>query len=236
MTSQPGFASCRATRPIPTEWEEPAVDSLAPRLPATQPAQDPEPQPPPLRSIHTSNFPAILQELGIALAVSTYQAGKLVLVRPEGDCLNTYFRGFHKPMGLAVSGDRLAVGRALARSRTRTASGASRPAAPLGSAVGARPGQQRGRAPVVRRRPTQHRRQCPRPAMAGRRPLFASLVSLALRVSVQPTLAHGYGSAHDTSRTRRHKEKRERMENLTLGSVRLPSGISMLLGPVRQTL
>jgi uncharacterized protein (TIGR03032 family) len=66
-----------------------------------------------LRSIHTSNFPAILQELGISLAVSTYQAGKLVLVRLEGDGLNTHFRGFNKPMGLAVSGDRLAIGTAL---------------------------------------------------------------------------------------------------------------------------
>jgi hypothetical protein len=40
-----------------------------------------------LRSLHTNNLPALLQELGISLAVSTYQAGKLVLVRPEGDCL-----------------------------------------------------------------------------------------------------------------------------------------------------
>jgi uncharacterized protein (TIGR03032 family) len=66
-----------------------------------------------LRSVHTSNFPGILQELGISLVVSTYQAGKLVLVRPEGDSLNTHFRGFHKPMGLAASGDRLAIGTAL---------------------------------------------------------------------------------------------------------------------------
>jgi hypothetical protein len=73
----------------------------------------PEPQPPPLRSIHTSNFTATLQELDISLVVSTYQAGKLVMVRPEGDCLNTHFRGFNKPMGLAVSGDRLAIGTAL---------------------------------------------------------------------------------------------------------------------------
>jgi hypothetical protein len=66
-----------------------------------------------LRSIHTSNCPALLHELGISLAGSTYQAGKLVMVRPGGDCLNTHFRGFNKPMGLAVSGDRLAIGTAL---------------------------------------------------------------------------------------------------------------------------
>jgi uncharacterized protein (TIGR03032 family) len=66
-----------------------------------------------LRSLHTSNFPVLLQELSISLAVSTYQAGKLVLVRSDGDCLNTHFRGFNKPMGLAVSGDRLVIGTAL---------------------------------------------------------------------------------------------------------------------------
>src|SRR3954470_2082084 len=65
---------------------------------------------PPLRSVHTSNFSVILRELGISLLVTTYQAGKLVMLRPDGDRLNTHFRGFSKPMGLAVDGDRLAVG------------------------------------------------------------------------------------------------------------------------------
>jgi uncharacterized protein (TIGR03032 family) len=65
---------------------------------------------PPLRSVHTSNFSAILQELGISVLVTTYQAGKLVMLRPDGDRLNTHFRGFNRPMGLAVDGDRLAIG------------------------------------------------------------------------------------------------------------------------------
>jgi uncharacterized protein (TIGR03032 family) len=68
---------------------------------------------PPLRSVHTSNFSAILQELGISVLVTTYQAGKLVMLRPDGDRLNTHFRGFGKPMGLAVDGDRLAIGTSL---------------------------------------------------------------------------------------------------------------------------
>jgi uncharacterized protein (TIGR03032 family) len=32
------------------------------------------------------------------------------MLRPDGDRLNTHFRGFSKPMGLAVEGDRLAIG------------------------------------------------------------------------------------------------------------------------------
>src|SRR5262249_2170570 len=53
---------------------------------------------------------AILQELGASILVTTYQAGKLVMLRPDGDRLNTHFRGFSKPMGLAIDGDRLAIG------------------------------------------------------------------------------------------------------------------------------
>ena len=64
----------------------------------------------PLRSIHTDNFSPILQELGASILVTTYQAGKLVMLRPDGDHLNTHFRNFSKPMGLAVDGDRLAIG------------------------------------------------------------------------------------------------------------------------------
>ncbi len=64
----------------------------------------------PLRAVHTPNFPALLRQLGASLLVTTYQAGKLVLVRDEGDHLNTHFRGFQAPMGMALNGDRLAVG------------------------------------------------------------------------------------------------------------------------------
>jgi uncharacterized protein (TIGR03032 family) len=69
--------------------------------------------PPPLRSVHTSNFSAIVQELGCSVLVTTYQAGKLVMFRSDGECLNTHFRSFSKPMGLAVDGDRLAIGTAV---------------------------------------------------------------------------------------------------------------------------
>jgi uncharacterized protein DUF4915 len=81
-----------------------------PAGPAPEPAPPTTEAPPPLRSVHTSNFHAILQELGISVLVTTYQAGKLVMLRPDGERLNTHFRGFSKPMGLAVDGDRLAIG------------------------------------------------------------------------------------------------------------------------------
>ena len=65
-----------------------------------------------LRSIHTTTFPQILDSFGISLAVSTYQAGKLVFLRRDEGVINTHFRSFQKPMGLAVGRERLAVGTA----------------------------------------------------------------------------------------------------------------------------
>jgi uncharacterized protein (TIGR03032 family) len=74
----------------------------------------PTPEPPPLRSVHTTNFGPLLGELGLSLLVTTYQAGKLVVLRQNDEgTLNTHFRAFPRPMGLAVAGDRLALGTAL---------------------------------------------------------------------------------------------------------------------------
>lgn len=66
----------------------------------------------PLRSVHTTNFPDILSQLGISLVVSTYQAGKLIVLRADGEAINTHFRIFKKPMGLAADRGRLAIGTA----------------------------------------------------------------------------------------------------------------------------
>ncbi len=64
----------------------------------------------PLRSVHTTNFPQLLQHFNASLLVTTYQAGKLVIVRADGDVINTHFRNFKKPMGMAIDGNRLAIG------------------------------------------------------------------------------------------------------------------------------
>ncbi len=64
----------------------------------------------PMRSVHTSNFAEILAYYGMSLLVTTYQAGRLVLLRNDNGVLNTHFRMFHKPMGLALTPNRLAIG------------------------------------------------------------------------------------------------------------------------------
>ncbi len=63
-----------------------------------------------LRSVHTSNLPALFDRLKISLVVSTYQAGKVILVRNDQGALNTHFRTFSKPMGLAADHARLTIG------------------------------------------------------------------------------------------------------------------------------
>ena len=96
--------------PRSTDTPDPGEPPMAeiPHLDAGPPGAAP-PQAP-LRAVHTPNFPAILRRLNASLLVTTYQAGKLVMVRDEGDHLNTHFRAFAAPMGLALRGDRLAIG------------------------------------------------------------------------------------------------------------------------------
>ena len=82
----------------------------ADHAPATTTTPVKTPEPPPLRSVHTTTFPELLKQLGISIAVTTYQAGKLLLLREDAGTLNTHFRSFIRPMGLAVTRGRIAVG------------------------------------------------------------------------------------------------------------------------------
>lgn len=63
-----------------------------------------------LASVHSAGFPELLHQLGISLLVSTYQAGKLVVLRADGDSVNTHFLGFNTPMGIAADANRIALG------------------------------------------------------------------------------------------------------------------------------
>jgi len=61
---------------------------------------------------HTDSFLELLEKLKISLMVTTYQAGSLVMLRPEAGVLNVHIRNFNRPMGLALNGHRLAIGTA----------------------------------------------------------------------------------------------------------------------------
>ncbi|HYU35006.1 MAG TPA: TIGR03032 family protein [Thermoanaerobaculia bacterium] len=62
------------------------------------------------RSVYTASVPSLLREIGASLLVSTYQSGRLIAVRADGDRLNTHFRSFASPMGIAVGPHYLAIG------------------------------------------------------------------------------------------------------------------------------
>jgi len=61
-------------------------------------------------SVHTQNFPKILEQLGISIAVTTYQAGKIILLRNENGTLNTHFSSFIRPMGMCANQQHLYLG------------------------------------------------------------------------------------------------------------------------------
>jgi len=61
-------------------------------------------------SVHTQNFPALLRELRCSLLVTTFQAGRVILMRPRDGSINTHFVALPRPMGLAADRERLFVG------------------------------------------------------------------------------------------------------------------------------
>ncbi|MFY9821499.1 MAG: TIGR03032 family protein [Thermoanaerobaculia bacterium] len=113
----------------------PEGDDLAPPLPEAKSAHLPFAAPTaasPLRSVFTSSLPAVLRQLGSSLLVSTYQSGRVIVVRAEGEALNTHFRSFPSPMGLALGPRYLAIGTARHVWEYRNVGAAARQLKPAG--------------------------------------------------------------------------------------------------------
>ncbi len=59
---------------------------------------------------YTPNFPELLLQLNCTLAISTFQAGKVIFISPKDENhLVQLPRTFHKPMGIAIEGNRMAI-------------------------------------------------------------------------------------------------------------------------------
>ena len=67
-----------------TDYQPPVTDGNPIETNAAEP-----PQPDPLRSVYTSSFGEILKQTGVSLVVSTYQAGKVILVRYDPETKTT---------------------------------------------------------------------------------------------------------------------------------------------------
>lgn len=70
----------------------------------------PEPKTGEFKHSHSPQFAEILERIGATLLVTTYQAGKLIVARARGGRIDTLLRSFEQPMGLAISGNKLAIG------------------------------------------------------------------------------------------------------------------------------
>lgn len=64
----------------------------------------------PFRSTATNNFASLLAKSGSSVLVTTYQTGRLLVLRERDGELNTHLRSFESPMGLAHRDGRLAMG------------------------------------------------------------------------------------------------------------------------------
>jgi uncharacterized protein (TIGR03032 family) len=62
------------------------------------------------RYVHTTGFAELLETLSMSIMVSTYQAGKLVLLRSCSGRVSMLLRTFEQAMGLAVGSGRVAIG------------------------------------------------------------------------------------------------------------------------------
>src|SRR5262245_57627547 len=63
-----------------------------------------------VRYEYSTNFPQLLSQLGVSLLVSTYQAGKVLVLGTWQGQLTISVHAFEQAMGLAVSPTALAVG------------------------------------------------------------------------------------------------------------------------------
>jgi uncharacterized protein (TIGR03032 family) len=68
------------------------------------------PNGPGFESGHTRSINDLLAKAKSSLAVSTYQSGQVILIRPREETVNTHFRPLESPMGMATAGQQLVVG------------------------------------------------------------------------------------------------------------------------------
>ncbi|QGJ68885.1 TPR repeat:TPR repeat [Planctomycetales bacterium 10988] len=87
---------------------------MEPQKPENSPAEDASPEEKEgMRAVnfeHTSNLPDVLQQLGCSLLVSTYQAGKVMVLGSHQGQMVITFHNFEQAMGIAARPDKLAIG------------------------------------------------------------------------------------------------------------------------------
>jgi uncharacterized protein (TIGR03032 family) len=96
----------------------PPQDSSSPPGPETAPAAatrddagSVEPREPlDFSSVHSGSLPLLLKALGASVLMTSYQSSRMLVVRSDGERIDTDLKIFPRPMGLAVRPDRLVLG------------------------------------------------------------------------------------------------------------------------------
>lgn len=104
------FASAPRVAPVPVASPLGTVAPLSTTHPL-DPAVAPPPSNPGVFAARiTPGVRQLLDQIGATLAITTYQAGRLLLVRSTPEGVNTHYRSLPVPMGIAYNGRELAVG------------------------------------------------------------------------------------------------------------------------------
>jgi uncharacterized protein (TIGR03032 family) len=61
-------------------------------------------------SVASRTLAPLLTQLGVSVAVTTYQSGRVIVVRGAETGVNTHLLGFESPMGIAIRPDRFSLG------------------------------------------------------------------------------------------------------------------------------
>jgi uncharacterized protein (TIGR03032 family) len=102
--------------PVSELWKKTLVDErlLEYKAPASQAPQTETKILPstgtPFSSSFSDSFVQLLEKATASVAITTYKSGHLIIASASNGSINTTFRNFVRPMGLAVSGVKLAVG------------------------------------------------------------------------------------------------------------------------------
>ena len=93
--------------PVPEGARESQIEDIAPEATRTTvPSSGTV-----FSSSHTSSFPELLAQASSSVLVTTYKSGHAIMMRADQDRkLNTEFASYRRPMGIAQSGSRLALG------------------------------------------------------------------------------------------------------------------------------
>ena len=66
----------------------------------------------PFSSAHSTSFVELLSKSRSSVMITTYKSGHAIIARSDGKVLDTTFKSFNRPMGVAVAGARVAIGTA----------------------------------------------------------------------------------------------------------------------------